>query len=439
MASSKKIGPSKSNPGELTSADANIEEPGIEEAVSVEDNKTPDADGVASDQVTPTDEQPVDQTEAAQENPGQTPDNDEDLSGDESETPQIEPDTSPTEPETDAGTTTAEMVHPVPMKAPVPEKKGSVFLPLVLGGIIAGGIGFFLAQSDIIKKPDDAAITQLRSDLIAQQARIAALETAEPAVVEAAPTEVPTVDLSPIEEQIDGLQARLTALEERPSPPPSEGVSVQAVQSYAAELEELKGAVQTQRGEIEALIRTAKTVEQATEEAAKAARAQAAIARAQASLARVVSAIDAGRPFADALAELQALDLGDLDPVLISAAPDGVATLGTLQTAFPDQARSALSAARASGADGGQQGIGNFLMRSLGARSVAPREGDDPDSVLSRAEAAINSGDLSAALAELDTLPEVAQSAVSDWRAAAEARVAARMAADALSQRLAAD
>ena len=51
----------------------------------------------------------------------------------------------------------------------------------------------------------------------------------------------------------------------------------------------------------------------------------------------------------------------------------------------------------------------------------------------------IKTGDLSATLAELDTLPEEAQAAIADWRAEADARVAARAAADALSQRLTAD
>jgi hypothetical protein len=113
--------------------------------------------------------------------------------------------------------------------------------------------------------------------------------------------------------------------------------------------------------------------------------------------------------------------------------------LSTLQAEFPDLARSALNAARASGAGEGQQGIGGFLTRSLGVRSVAPREGSDPDAVLSRAEAALKSGDLDATLTELDTLPEEAQAVLADWRAAADARVSARAAADALAQRLTAD
>jgi len=42
-------------------------------------------------------------------------------------------------------------------------------------------------------------------------------------------------------------------------------------------------------------------------------------------------------------------------------------------------------------------------------------------------------------LIELDTLPEEAQAAIADLRAAADARVAARAATDALAQRLTAD
>jgi len=72
----------------------------------------------------------------------------------------------------------------------------------------------------------------------------------------------------------------------------------------------------------------------------------------------------------------------------------------------------------------------------LGARSVAPREGDDPDAVLSRAEAAVRSGDLDTALTEIAALPDVAQSAIADWQANAETRLEAKSAADDLVQQL---
>jgi hypothetical protein len=39
-----------------------------------------------------------------------------------------------------------------------------------------------------------------------------------------------------------------------------------------------------------------------------------------------------------------------------------------------------------------------FVQGQVGGRAVAPREGDDPDAVLSRVQAAVSAGDLEAAL-----------------------------------------
>ena len=63
------------------------------------------------------------------------------------------------------------------------------------------------------------------------------------------------------------------------------------------------------------------------------------------------------------------------------------------------------------------------LARS--GRVVEPREGDDVDAILSRAEAALRGGDIDSALAELGALPAVAAEKLTDWRARAEARAAA--------------
>ncbi|WP_298859025.1 hypothetical protein [uncultured Sulfitobacter sp.] len=334
----------------------------------------------------------------------------------------------PTEDAKEADATEQE-ISPMPEGvAPAPEaEKKSVFLPLVLGGIVAGAIGFMASEYEVFGQADSDITTKLRSDLNTQQERIAALETAEPPAVD-----IPTVDLSPIETELAEIQDRLAALEERPVVSVPEGVDAEAIAAYTAELEALKASAETQRSEIEALLNNAKSVEEATADAAKAASAQTAIAK-------IVSAIDAGRPYSDAIATLNDLDLGEIDPALAASADSGVATLSVLQSEFPAEARTALAAARATGSGDGQQGLGGFLKRSLGARSVAPKEGNDPDAVLSRAEAAIKRGDLATTLTELDTLPEEAQAAIADWRAAADARIAARNAADALAQRLTAD
>ncbi len=385
MASSKKSVSPKTK-----KSDTELVEASVEDAVVEKDENTSEPIEIVSvEETTPEDTTPVEEQEA------QTV---------ESEAP-------------DAPENTQAAVAPTPE----PEKS-SVFLPLVLGGIIAGGLGFMASEYDVFGNADADITTKLRGDLNAQQERIAALEQVE----------APTVDLSPIEDQLSEIETRIAALEERPAVVVPEGVDGDAVAAYAAELSALKEAAAAQRSEIEALIANAKSVEEATADAARTANGQAAIAK-------IVSALDAGQPFADAVATLQGLDLGDIDPALINPSAEGVATLSTLQSDFPDQARAALAAARAAGTEEGQQGIGGFLTRSLGVRSVAPREGDDPDAVLSRAEAAIKSGDLATTLTELDTLPEDAQAVIADWRAAADARVEARAAADALAQRLTAD
>ena len=74
------------------------------------------------------------------------------------------------------------------------------------------------------------------------------------------------------------------------------------------------------------------------------------------------------------------------------------------------------------------------MQRQLGARSVEPRAGDDPDAILSRAEAAVSTGQLQQALDELAALPDAAKPALADWIDSAQRRIAAKQAATALMQ-----
>jgi hypothetical protein len=86
--------------------------------------------------------------------------------------------------------------------------------------------------------------------------------------------------------------------------------------------------------------------------------------------------------------------------------------------------------------DPAERGL-SFLQTQLGIRSLAPREGDSPDAILSRAEAAARSGDLMEAVAELEALPEPARAEMSDWMERATTRAEAVAAADDLARQLA--
>ena len=98
-------------------------------------------------------------------------------------------------------------------------------------------------------------------------------------------------------------------------------------------------------------------------------------------------------------------------------------------------ARDGLAAAlKSSSANDGAMGvIGNFLRVQTGARSVEPREGSDPDAVLSRADAAVKAGDIAGALEQIGALPQPGQDAMSGWVAQARTWVEANAALSALA------
>jgi hypothetical protein len=161
------------------------------------------------------------------------------------------------------------------------------------------------------------------------------------------------------------------------------------------------------------------------------------LAASRAALAELTTALNNGASFSGAVAVLESNGVV-VPEAIASLADQGVPTQTSLNETFPEAARAALSAARSVDTEGAE-GIGRvttFFANQLGARSVAPKEGDDPDAVLSRAEAAVRSGDLSTALSELSGLPDVAQEALADWQARAETRLAATSAADELVQQL---
>ena len=123
-----------------------------------------------------------------------------------------------------------------------------------------------------------------------------------------------------------------------------------------------------------------------------------------------------------------------LHEALAANAESGVPSLADLRAAYPDAARRALSAARAN--DAGGRSIGDFLRDNLGARSLEPRDGDDADAVLSRAEGALTAGRLGDALAELETLPDASRAELSGWIEQAETRRNAIAAAEELNASL---
>lgn len=361
---------------------------------------------------------------------------------------------------TNSGATPA---APVPEKVveKVVERKGG-FWPMAFGGIVAAGLGFgaswYLAQDDTFETETRAALDRhgnALDDLEARAGALAEQDTATAARLDELASGLETTrgtlaavqdDLSALgmrldtvdqgfETRITELDARLTELIKRPV---ADNVSREAIKAYEDELERLRGSMEEQRKAIEDTIAAEKAkIEKIAEEATQIeerALEESRLAAARSAMTRVLSALDTGDAFEAALAEL-AENVDDPLEVLRSVAAEGVVTQAALRERFPDASRDALRAVR-DGASGDGGGIGGVLEKMFEVRSVEPREGDDADAVLSRAEAAVRAGDIRTALAEIEALPEVAKEVLSDWVTDAETRISALEEAQAVAARL---
>lgn len=326
-----------------------------------------------------------------------------------------------------------------PPPAPAEPARQAGFVPLVLGGIVAAGLGFGASR---LVFPDgwpgtgnDDAVQALTSQLQQQAQTVATLEQR---LTSQENKPVPTADLTPAieaaqaaQKATDSLVADLAALDTRLSAlekaPAEGGANAAAVEAYEREVRTLRDLMEKQKAEVDALVAAAEQDKASAETTAQQAMIRSAVARIQ-------IALDTGKGFSDAVADLVAGGVTVPAP-LAAVAENGVATPAKLAADYPAAARKALAAARKSEGSGGN--IWTFLRNQVGMRSLEPKEGADADAILSRAEAALADGRLTDTLAELQGLPEEARVELTDWMAAATQRTEALSAAEDLTAQLA--
>ncbi|GAA3858785.1 hypothetical protein [Celeribacter arenosi] len=324
-------------------------------------------------------------------------------------------------------------VDPIPAETPTPPavekvvvKRGGVVAPLI-GGALCVALGYAGAQ---FLKPSgwpfpgantaeletrlaglEAEVDTVKSataDLTANvseqtQALSTTLDTRIGEVTTALSEIDVTEQIAPLSEQLTNLERRLTGVEARPVEDAI--VSPEATAAYERQLSEMQALLDSE----------IKRLEQAKESAENEVRA----ANQATAVTTLLAAIDTGAPFAAPLAEsgLSATD------EMMAAAKTGVPTASELQDSFPDAARAALRATAREAQDAGEQGWFQTVLRTqVGLRSTTPKEGDDPDAILSRAQAAVREERFNDALAEIAALPEVGQEAMSDWTSRAKSR-----------------
>lgn len=312
------------------------------------------------------------------------------------------------------------------------ERRGG-FFPLLFGGVAAGAIGYgahYLTQengADEIAALRDE-ISQIRADLRTEtpapdlsaieaelgalQAQIAELETADrpmgeidtEALLEQLRADIATVapsDLSPLQDRLDSIEQTLSSQTD------AVAGAENRLSTLEADLVDLRDLSERRVAEAEAAID---------------------LALARSGLESVRAALQTGAPYADALTRLREAEVAVPD-ALANPAAGGVATVDSLQEQFPTAARSALRVAlQDEPADSMVDRFQNFIRAQIGARSTVPREGDDPDAILSRAAAHVEAENIDAALIEIEALPASAQQAMQPWLDQAKARVAAEAA-----------
>ena len=221
-----------------------------------------------------------------------------------------------------------------------------------------------------------------------------------------------TPALAALSARLAAAEAALAALSPRVDRVEAEATDAAAAARAATEAAQGASA-RLQSAEAEA----ARAQAEADAAAAEATRAavEARLREPEAGLAR---AIEAGEPLGSALAALAEAGVA-APPALAAYAEAPPPTLAALRDRFPEAAREALAASRAAGLAADGTGLAGFINSQLSLRSTAPREGSDPDAILSRAEAALREGDLDGALVELVALPAPARGALAPWEAEA--------------------
>lgn len=289
----------------------------------------------------------------------------------------------------------------VPTPPTVVERRGG-FWATLMGGALAAVIGFGGA---IYFKAAEWPIFNDGADVdamfVEQAKTIAALQAA----LDVAQTNSVTAD--------EALGARIDALPTQSAAPLPDDVQAM-LDAQRAEMEALEANLEKMRSLTQDQIATA----QAQQESAAEAEAR---VKARGALNALRSALETGAPYASVIPDIAAAT--DVPEVLSANAATGIPTAAAVEGQFADGARAALSASlKATAGDSTTERLTFFLKDQLGARSLTPRDGDDPDAVLSRAEAATKAGNLDTALTTIDALPEAGRAKLDDWAGVAATR-----------------
>jgi hypothetical protein len=132
-----------------------------------------------------------------------------------------------------------------------------------------------------------------------------------------------------------------------------------------------------------------------------------------------------GAGFGSELAALQRLGVDSAALAPLQAVVNGAPTNGALAASFTEVAPHVLAAISPPEQGSVTDRFLAHLHNLVKVRELNETAGDDPQALVSQIEAASRRGDIGAALASFDKLPEAARKAAGDWSTLARARAAA--------------
>lgn len=328
-----------------------------------------------------------------------------------------------------------ELNKPTPPKtAPAPAAAGSPWLAGLAGGVIGLGAAYGLAffgfwpSQPVQAPPTDpriaqvvtafpevsTATTQLQADATALSDRLAVLEaaqTAQPA------TEPVAADQTALAEELAALTQRVDTLANAAAQtttvaPPAPGPDA-ATSATLSRLDEAVTALDAQAQTLSGRLDEADTrIDQFDKALAENRTADTGLARMPLILSGLETAFDAGRPYGTELSALaQALPDQKIPEALLAASATGLKRPDEVARDFADILPDML-AGRPASADGQwQDNAADWLRGIVALRPAGEVEGDSPDAIVARIEAAIARRDFVSAQQELTSLPAPMQTA----------------------------
>ena len=267
--------------------------------------------------------------------------------------------------------------------------------------------------------PGDAA-TKLAGEVDGLGKRVEELA----ATLDAAPGPALRKDVSELQKRVGDLGQQVSSLDESAA--------------AAGRVDELAGQVDKAAGGVSALEEKVAGLSQQMEELGanrqKLARDTAADVAVALAIGELRDSLRIGRPYASDLAALNALlppdsPLMQHSEALGAHAESGVVTRAALRRHFDRIANDAVAAAAGGDRDDWIGDVINRLGEVVSVRPVGGEvSGDNPGALIAQAEAALENGDLNAAVSHATRLTGEPAAIVADWLKAARARLAAEQA-----------